>query len=259
MSATLNNISLYIPRVFAGYSEKEIYDIIDEQGIGKLERVDLANYRISSDGKTEICSAYIHFEFWYDTIVNRNFQSRVIDSESEARIYTEGISYWIVLENKGRKFKPSERKPRIVIDNPTPTSIVEFSETASQFKNYVPMEYTESETYAQVNEIKRNVKEEEEFTAEEIDLIHLIAEEEADEQAETYEQMDEIATYMDEDDNELVTIDGRYVKSLEEQVAELYAENQRVNALYWSIFTAYQEEKIKAKALSDAIVMIKEK
>ena len=41
MSATLNNISLYIPRVFAGYSEKEIYDIIDEQGIGKLERVDL--------------------------------------------------------------------------------------------------------------------------------------------------------------------------------------------------------------------------
>jgi len=262
MSATLNNISLYIPRVSADYSEQEIYDIINDKGLGKLKNVDLANYRTSSDGKREICSAYIHFEFWYDTIANRNFQSQVIDPICEARLYYEGIVYWIVLENKARKYLPSERKPRIVIDKPS-VSCNDFIE-APQFKNLHTIEDVVAETYMQIKEVKEvkeiiKKDEEEQFTAEEIDLIHLIAEEEVNEQAETYEQMDDIAEYMEEDDNELITIDGRYVKSLEEQVAELHAENQRVNTLYWSIFTAYQEEKIKAKALSDAIIMIKDK
>ena len=258
MSDTLKNISLYIPRVFAGYSEQEIYDIIDDKGLGKLKKIDLANFRTSFDGKSEICSAYIHFEFWYDTIANRNFQSQVIDPEVEARLYYEGNIYWIVLENKARKYLPSERKPRIVIDKPT-HSYNEFFRSEKFDNLYLEDDVkvvTETETEIKIKNLR---EEDEQFTSEEIDLIHIIAEEEADEQAETYRQMDDTAQYMEEDDNELITIDGRYVKSIEEQIAELHSENQRVNSLYWSIFSAYQEEKIKTKALSDAIIMIKNK
>lgn len=194
--SSIKNISLFIPRVSAEYSERDIYNIIDNEGYGKLKKIDLANYRISSDGITQICSAYIHFEYWYDTIYNRNFQSRISDTSSDTYIYINNYSYWIVLENKARKYSPFERKPRIVIDKPT-------------------------EVTKPINVSNKKYTKPEQFTEEEIYYIQKIADKELDDIAETYRQMDDLALYMEEADNEnLITIDGRYVKSLEEQVLE---------------------------------------
>ena len=111
MSAAIPNISLYIPHVFSNISSKKICDIFDFQAIGDIQKVDLIPKK-DRNGK-RYNAAYIHFYEWYDNIASRNFQDRVLDKNKEARIVYDDPWYWIVLENKGRKFKPGDRKPTI--------------------------------------------------------------------------------------------------------------------------------------------------
>jgi hypothetical protein len=111
MSAAIQNISLYIPHVFSNISSKKICDVFDFQGIGDVQKVDLIPKK-DRNGRT-YNAAHIHFKEWYDNIASRNFQERVLDKSKEARIVYDEPWYWIVLENKGRKFKPGDRKPTI--------------------------------------------------------------------------------------------------------------------------------------------------
>ena len=113
MSAAIPNISLYIPHVFSNISSKKICDIFDFQAIGDIQKVDLIPKK-NRNGK-RYNAAYIHFYEWYDNIASRNFQDQVLDKNKEARIVYDEPWYWIVLENKGRKFKPGDRKPVIDI------------------------------------------------------------------------------------------------------------------------------------------------
>ena len=111
MSAAIQNISLYIPHVFSNITSKKICDVFDFQGIGDIQKVDLIPKQ-SRDCK-QYNAAYIHFYEWYDNIACRNFQDRVLDKNKEARIVYDEPWYWIVLENKGRKIVPGNRKPVI--------------------------------------------------------------------------------------------------------------------------------------------------
>jgi len=111
MSTAMQNISLYIPHVFSNISSKKICDVFDFQGIGDIQKVVLISKK-DRNGRT-YNAAYIHFKEWYDNIASRNFQERVLDKSKEARIVYDEPWYWIVLENKGRKFKPDNRKPVI--------------------------------------------------------------------------------------------------------------------------------------------------
>ena len=107
----LRNISLYIPRVFINFFKCDIAMIFESLSIGKVKNIDLV-LKMGKDGK-EYNSAYIHFEYWYDNVAAINFQDRVLDPNQEARLIYDEPWYWIVLENKAKKFIPGEKKARI--------------------------------------------------------------------------------------------------------------------------------------------------
>ena len=81
--------------------------------IGNVKRVDFVHKR-SSNG--DFNAAYIHFNYWCDNVAACNFQERVLNPNTEARIVYDEPWYWIVLENKVPKVKSTDRKSRINID-----------------------------------------------------------------------------------------------------------------------------------------------
>jgi hypothetical protein len=110
MSA-IQNISLFIPHVYANISSTQIFDVFENLRIGIVKNVDLIPKQ-GSDGKP-YNAAYIHFYEWCDNVAARNFQERVLDPKQEAKIVYDDPWHWIVLENKTRKRVPGERKVTI--------------------------------------------------------------------------------------------------------------------------------------------------
>jgi len=108
-----NNLSLYIPRVFANISKERIARVFESLNFGYVSRIDLVA-KESANGQ-HYNSAYVHFDEWFDNTANRAFQDRVLDENREARVVYDDPWYWIVLENKGVKHTAGDRKPRIEI------------------------------------------------------------------------------------------------------------------------------------------------
>jgi hypothetical protein len=115
MSSVNQSLSLFIPRVFANISQQQIADIIYNSGLGVVKKIDRVLKRDSSNGN-EYYSAYIHFDCWFDTDTVARFQKRVVNPEKEARIVYNDPWYWIVLENKGTKRVPGQRKLTLTLD-----------------------------------------------------------------------------------------------------------------------------------------------
>jgi len=137
MNSQLQNISLYIPRVFANFDTNFIANVFEELNIGNVRNVDIVE-KIGKDGKI-YNSAYVHFNYWYDGTVAENFHARVLDPNKEARIVYQDPWYWNVYENKGKKYVRGERRPCIDlstnINTNTNTNINETEKTTiSQIK-----------------------------------------------------------------------------------------------------------------------------
>lgn len=116
MSSVNQSLSLFIPRVFANITQERIADIFHILGLGSIKRVDRV---LKQDAQgAEYYSVYLHFEEWYESATVANFQERVTNPEKEARIVYDDPWWWIVLENKGQKRVPGERKPTLVLDEP---------------------------------------------------------------------------------------------------------------------------------------------
>ena len=115
-STDFQNISLYIPHIFANFGKDFVAQVFEDLNIGNVKNIDFIS-KCGQDGK-EYNAAYIHFTEWYDTIASHNFQARVVDPIKEARVVYDEPWYWIVLENKARKYSPGERKPRIDLGTP---------------------------------------------------------------------------------------------------------------------------------------------
>jgi hypothetical protein len=109
------NISLYIPRVFANISKERVRIVFEELTIGKVSNIDFVS-KMCDQTHTQYNGVYVHFEYWYDNTVSRNFQERVLDPNREARIVYDDPWFWIVLENKAKKYVSADRKPRIVLN-----------------------------------------------------------------------------------------------------------------------------------------------
>ena len=110
MSAQMmnDNLSLYIPHVFPNFTSEYITGVFEFMEYGKVERVDLVS-KVDKNG-CPYNSAYIHFSKWFTGPVAENFKARVLDPEREARIIHDDPWYWIVLENKTKKYIPGARK-----------------------------------------------------------------------------------------------------------------------------------------------------
>ena len=101
-------MSLYIPHVFPNFTSEYIARVFELLEIGYVDHVDMVA-KLDKNGRP-YNSAYIHFAEWCNTIITKNFQKRVLDPEREALIVHDDPWYWIVLENKGKKHVPGERK-----------------------------------------------------------------------------------------------------------------------------------------------------
>ena len=111
--SSVNNISLYIPRVFANISKERVKNVFEDLKIGKVSAIDFISKMC---GQLKYNAAYIHFEYWCDNNVSRNFQERVLDASREARIVYDDPWFWIVLENKAKKHISADRKPCISLN-----------------------------------------------------------------------------------------------------------------------------------------------
>lgn len=175
-----NSLSLYIPHIFGNYTKDYVAKTFDDLNIGKVKYIDFVQ-KMSDNGVYN--AAYIHFEYWYTNVIARNFQSRVLDTTKEARLMYEDPWYWIVLENKSNKVVPGARKPRIVLDNDISLKVPNAPKKAKT-------EYLDKDFDDICRQIARDFED---------------------------ECMDDIEACMKEDDKHLISIDGRYVQTLEKE------------------------------------------
>jgi hypothetical protein len=269
MSA-IQNISLYIPHIYANYTSGRVFDIIENMRIGEVKHVDFVP-KTGSDGKP-YNAAYIHFYQWYDNIVARNFQERVLNPAQEARIMYDDPWYWIVLENKGKKHVPGQRKPTIDLDafngsivNHKPSAGFDSGHTPAKTKseeeakptNYMsPKEFKKAaldviyapkkaKTWANVVHPPAPLNLESAFNAEAQVVDNEITQEEMDW---VYEQMEDEQMLAD---MEAEMENRHYVESLEQECEMLRSQVAYLQNLYYT-------ETIKSQALIDTIKNIKE-
>jgi hypothetical protein len=271
MSATIQNISLYIPHIFANYTKEDVAKVFDDQNIGKVKNIDFVS-KMSQDGKV-YNAAYIHFEEWYNTIATRNFQARVLDTSKEARLMYEEPWYWIVLENKARKFVPGERKPRIILEAevaPVQTTPVKATIADSIDWTLAPVKGKAPKKVA-TNWAIKPTKLSNQFAAEAFPTLPAkkatspvpapVANEEdaawLDSVQEEEAQMDEVEAAIYEDDQHLVSVDSRYIQALEEENRNYRQLCDQYFAEYCKAFEMYRTEAIKSQTLAEAIQMIK--
>ena len=92
----MSDLSLFIPRVFLNISEEMIRNVFAKLRYGKVSRVDFVRRK----GVTcEYNSAYIYFEYWFDTPFAEDFKERVKSSLETTKIVYDAPWYWVVLPN----------------------------------------------------------------------------------------------------------------------------------------------------------------
>ena len=201
--SSIKNVSLYIPHIFANYSKEDVLQVFEDQNIGEIKNIDFVS-KIGQDGK-QFNAAYIHFNHWHDNIASANFQERVINPNKDARLMYDKPWFWIVLENKARKFIPGDRKPRIDLSDfptisPTSTPIKVEQCQCPSAPVKTPIEAIEA------IEASTPIKLENSFENEMHDI---------EEQCEIDNAMDEMEAEMEKEEKYLVCIDSRYVQNLE--------------------------------------------
>lgn len=197
--------SLYIPHVFSNINEKRIKATFDLLGLCKVSRVDFVS-KMGTKGTYN--SIYIHIEYWYDNVVADNFQERVRNPDKEARIVYDDPWYWIALENTGRKFISGDRKPCIDVGSVNQPVVYATNQRS----------YTYDVDYAEECEETIDTRDTEECMLDELEDL-----------------MDEEEARIKECDGNLITIDGRYVKSMEHSTLELQQSlcKSREEMLHW--------------------------
>jgi hypothetical protein len=216
--SSINNISIYIPHVFANYSKEAISKVFNSF-IGDVKNVDLIA-KIDRNGK-KFNAVYVHFNSWYDNVATRNFQQRILDPNLEAIIVYEDPWHWICLENKTHKVKANYRKPRIdlgdlysipesgFITPPAKEKCVQAPNAPikSNSKRQLVCEFTHYEITELEAAIRKTETESIYFTEDEIaDLEQAM---EYDEYNKNYE------------DQFLVYVDSRYIREMEKENNEL--------------------------------------
>lgn len=112
-----NNISLFIPRVFANINKNRIVHIFKKFNIGIVDHIDLVS-KMDKNGTT-YNNAYIHFKTWFQNAYTLELQDKILNPDKEARIVYDDPYYWVVLANTGSYHQPGAPKKKINIDPPS--------------------------------------------------------------------------------------------------------------------------------------------
>jgi len=251
MSAQIINMSLYIPHVFPNYKQEDVAEVFENQKIGNVSRVDFVA-KMGKDGKA-YNAAYIHFEFWCDTIANRNLQARICDPTKEARIVYDEPWHWIVLENTAKKHISGKPKPRINLDTPVINRL-----------STVPPAPQKSATELAIIAAARSTgwqwpvaMPQPALAEDDADFLALVGDMASDpEDAEfkqLIEEMDECVASMEEEDAHIISIDARYLQTLEAENAYFRGEMQTTNIRMMQLNNSLYNEQVKTNALAEAI------
>ena len=163
---------------------------------GEVERVDFVAKQ-DRDGKL-YNATYVHFKKWHNTQVAIDFQNKI--NEGNTTFHHDSSTYfWIVLPNTGKKHLPGERKQTIVIDEKPegPAKIPMLTQLLAKSKT------ERAKAAARAEEIA---------------------------------QMAEIEAEMDAEDDNLISIDHRYVQAIEEENRRLYATIAHYQQMYKQIY-----------------------
>ncbi len=115
-----SSMSLFIPRVFSNITSERIASVFEKQGFGMVKRVDLVS-------QGEYNRAYVHFDFWCDSITTRAFKEKLLKKD-QVRVVYDDPYYWIVLENTSTSYDPKKvqsPKKRIQLDDSLHTKKVQ--------------------------------------------------------------------------------------------------------------------------------------
>lgn len=219
--STIQNISLYVPHVFANYSKTDVAKVFNEY-VGHVKEVDFVSKK-SHDGRP-YNAVYIHFHAWHNNHATANLQARILDPNQEARIVYDDPWYWIVLENKGQKSARANMPPNIICRDEFPAIVT-------------PRKTGTGEAIAPNAPTKAARKEP--MLAEKMPSINL--ENDFDE-ALTKEALDAIRLYelqelMDEQERFLITIDSRYVRAIESENVDMRMKLAHLNHIYQAEFS----------------------
>jgi len=188
-------MSLYIPHVFMNIGEDRIEKVFEKLRLGKIKHVDFV---LKPNGKS---SAYVHLDHWYDNVASVNFQERVRNPDKEARIVYDEPWYWVVLENTSQKRATGQRKMYIDLSGLTTPSkinnkpvIPDTPIKKTVFKDRIPIscnydyESWKVKNSATIKNLNSDF---------------------------------DIESVFKTDDNDMITIDGRYIKTIEDENASL--------------------------------------
>ena len=194
-------MSLYIPHVFAYISSERIKHVV-ESYLGKVSRIELVP-KHSMDGN-HYNSAYIHMSEWNHTSTVAHFQEKIKDPYKQAKLVYNDPYYWIVLENTSQYTNPLKRKLTLDVEIGCNTPEAKYTDSnSSQDPPAAPRKSMTNKDFADLYKVKKQL-----FPSFQSD-------------AEKERFMDQVEELMDEDDKYLVSIDGRYVRSLEDEVKDL--------------------------------------
>jgi hypothetical protein len=175
-------MSLFVPHVFANFDAEYIASAFS--CVGNVERVDLVA-KLDQQGNT-YNAVYIHFNCWLNSYQAQKIQNDIAQCGS-SQFYYDKKWYWIVLPNRGKKYAGNgERKQTIQLDD----GIVSVNK-ATLFQE----------------ELEKRLKES-------ADEIMKLAEEKL---AEEEEMLAVLESAVEEADKHLISVDGRYLKTLEEE------------------------------------------
>lgn len=212
-------MSLFVPHVFPNFTKEYVSTAFST--IGNVERIDFVA-KLDRNGK-QYNAAYIHFNSWHDNVEARHIQQEIQIHGQTKMFHDNSEYYWIVLPNTATKNDPFVRKQ--TIDLGVTKSI--------NLKTIVPEKSFTEKDFPSLP--SKNIQDENAFF-ETIDDA----------------QMDEIEEELEKVDENLISIDYRYVKTIEEENVCLRGEIAYLRMALIHLDQMYQAEKGMVRTLSNS-------
>ena len=216
------NLSLFIPFVFPNFDQKYVANAFSK--IGNVDRVDFVTKQDRA-GKA-YNAVYVHFKEWYNNNLADHIWEECFEKNTKTEFYHDDTEYfWIVLPNTAKKHMPGERKQRIELGDTNSINLKSVEKTTEK----------PSTTNLDVD-----------FD----EYIQILREPIGEWDTEREVQMEEIEAAMEEEDKDLISIDGRYVEAIEQENKWLHAEIAQLRMALINMNRMYQDEAVKVRAFS---------
>lgn len=133
-----HNPSICIPRVFPNITWREVKNIIEAMGLGKVQRVDMVNK--TNDAGKKFKRVFVHFKFWEKNDAAQQVKERLLNNEPVKIVYDDPW-FWKVFvstspkptfdkekgaavqRNGPRQKKHQRAPPRLVLEEATETNL----------------------------------------------------------------------------------------------------------------------------------------